>query len=248
MEQPVELSVVVPAFNEGDVVEELILDLGRELPALSRAFEVIVVDDASSDDTPAILARLAGERSWLDVRRNPANAGHGASVLRGLSAARGRWILQSDSDGQFVVAEAGRLWAEREQADLVLGVRARRRDPRHRLLLTRVVRLTTSLLAGRTLVDVNTPFRLVRRDVLLDLRPSIPAGTLAPNVLVTLGAAIRGWRVVEVPVTHLPRERGPSTLRSLRLVRFSLRGLVQLVRYRVRLRRTAARAPVAVEP
>jgi len=248
MEHAVDVSVVVPAYNEGPLVEALILDLESELPAMSSSFEVLVVDDASTDDTPQILEQLARSRPWLDVVRNERNAGHGASVLRGLDAASGAWILQSDSDGQFVVSEVQRLWAVREGVDLVLGIRVTRRDPRHRVLLTHAVRWTTSLLAGRSLQDVNTPFRLVRRETLDDVRTGIPDDTLAPNLFVTLAASLRGWRVVEVPVTHLPRERGSSTLRSLRLVRFSARGLLQLVSFRRKLSRSGARPRSPVEP
>jgi dolichol-phosphate mannosyltransferase len=155
--------------------------------------------------------------------------------MRGLRRASAEWIFQTDSDGQFVVAEFPLLWEQRHESDLVLGVRAQRNDPTHRLLLTRAVRLAASLLAGRRIQDVNTPFRLLRRFLWTELEPHIEPDTLAPNILVTLGAAVRGRRIVNVPVTHLAREGGTSTLRTLRLVRFSLRGLGQLVAFRYRL-------------
>jgi hypothetical protein len=85
--------------------------------------------------------------------------------------------------------------------------------------------------------DANTPFRLVRREAWDDLRPLVDPIALAPNILIAVGAIVRGWRIVEVPVTHLPREGGTSTLRALRLLRFSLRGLVQLLAFRRRVRR-----------
>ena len=237
-----ELSVVIPAYNEAESIERLVDDLALALPEVARQFEVIVVDDASTDETPAILHRLAAERAWLHVERADRNAGHGPSVIRGLDKAKAEWILQIDSDGQFVVAELALLWAARAECDVALGVRALRHDPRHRLLLTRAVRVGTSLLGGRGLRDVNTPFRLVRREVWDDLRPLVDAATLAPNIFVSLGASVRGWRIVEVPVTHLPRETGSVSLRTLKLVRFSLRGLVQLVAFRVRLARTTSHA------
>jgi hypothetical protein len=99
------------------------------------------------------------------------------------------------------------------------------------------VAAVSSLLAGSRIRDVNTPFRLLRRRVWNDLRPTLDAAALAPNVLVTVGAGLRGWRVLEIPVTHLAREGGTSTLRSLRLLRFSLRGLGQLLAYRRRVGR-----------
>ncbi|HUG64310.1 MAG TPA: glycosyltransferase family 2 protein [Gaiellaceae bacterium] len=236
-----ELSVVVPVYNEEGAIETLVDDLGSVLTPLFDELQVIVVDDASTDETPAILERLAHERPWLDVVRASSNAGHGPSVVRGLELARAEWIFQIDSDGQFVVAEFPRLWERRANGDLVLGVRQNRRDPRHRLLLSRSVRLATSLLVGARMRDVNTPFRLVRRSVWEDLRPLIGSSTLAPNIFVAVGARVRGWRVVELPATHRPRVTGTGSLRALRLVRFSLRALGQLLAFRVRLRRLPAR-------
>ena len=235
----VDLSVVVPVYNESGSIEALVRDLEREVVPLFDRVEVIVVDDASTDETATILDRLAGERPWLDVQHAERNGGHGSSVMSGLQRASAEWIFQIDSDAQFVVAEFPLLWERRHDADLVLGVRTERHDPAHRLLLTRVVRLAASLLAGRRIRDVNTPFRLLRRSLWTTLEPEIPPGTLAPNILVTLGAVVRRRRIAFVPVTHLARERGTSTLKALRLVRFSMRGLGQLVAFRYRL----ARAP-----
>lgn len=237
----INLSVVVPVYNEEGAIEALVQDFERELLPLVESIEVIVVDDASTDETPQILERLAHGRAWLHVHRAEQNAGHGASVLRGLGLAQGEWIFQNDSDGQCVVADFPQLWNRRHECDLALGVRVQRRDPLHRLALTRVVRMATSALAGQRIADANTPFRLLRRVAWEDLRPLIAPETLAPSILVTLGSFARGWRVIEVSVTHLPRERGTSTLRKLRLVRFSLRGLGQLLAFRYQLARAPAR-------
>jgi glycosyltransferase involved in cell wall biosynthesis len=240
----VDLTVVVPVYNEADSIEALVRDVEREVVPLIGRIEVIIVDDASTDGTPAILDRLAAERPWLDVRHAERNAGHGPSVMRGLGRASADWIFQLDSDGQFVVGEFPRLWGRRHDADLVLGVRVQRHDPTHRLLLTRAVRLATSILAGRDIQDVNTPFRLLRRSLWTRLEPLIPPDTLAPNIHVTLGAAILGARTIDVSVTHLPRQGGTSTLRPLRLLRFSLRGLGQLVAFRHRVGRAPRAANV----
>jgi glycosyltransferase involved in cell wall biosynthesis len=234
-----DLSVVIPVYNEAGAIEQLVEDIEREVVPLVAEPQVVVVDDASTDATPAILGRLAADRPWLHVHRVEQNAGHGPAVVRGLELAEAPWIFQIDSDGQFVVAEFRVLWERREECDVVLGVRAQRHDPGHRLILSRAVRWVTSLLAADGLRDVNTPFRLLRRSVWDDLRPLVHTGTLAPNIFVTLGASVRGWRVVEVPVTHLGRETGIGSLRRLRLLRFSARGLGQLVAFRYRL----ARAP-----
>jgi glycosyltransferase involved in cell wall biosynthesis len=243
----IDLSVVVPAFNEEREIEGLVVDVERELVGRYGVVELIVVDDCSTDGTSEILERMAETRRWLRVLHAARNAGHGPSVVAGLEHARGTWIFQMDSDRQFVVAELADLWRLRNDADLVLGVRAARRDPRHRLLLSAVVGRVVSLLAGRRLRDPNVPFRLFRREVWEELRPLIGPNTLAPSILLVVGAAVRALRIVDVPVTHLPRAQGESSLRHWRLVSFSLRGLRQLVAFRLALTRSPAVAPPAAE-
>ena len=236
-----QVCVVVPAWNEEDVIGRVVEDVAREVVARLDSAELVVVDDCSTDRTPEILAELAASTPSLRVVRLERNAGHGAAVLEGLRRSDADWIFQLDSDGQFVVAEFWKLWQRRESADLVLGVRAHRRDPAHRLLLSRVVAAVVSVLSRRRLRDPNVPFRLIRRSLWDDWHRSC-RGTLAPSILTVVGAAVRGWRIAQVPVTHLARASS-SSLVSWRLVRFSLRGLGQLIRFRAQL----ARAPARVE-
>jgi glycosyltransferase involved in cell wall biosynthesis len=235
------LSVVMPVYNEVQTIEQLVTDLERDVVLRVPGTDVIVVDDHSSDGSGALLDMLAESRPWLRVEHAPLNLGHGPSVIAGLELAPGQWVFQLDSDAQFLVSEFEELWSRRDTGDLLLGVRIRRRDPLHRLVLSRLIEAAVSVLAGRRLRDVNTPFRLVRRELWEDLRPQIARTTLAPSILVTLGAAVRGWRIVEVPVTHLPRATGASSLRAWRLLSFSLRGLAELGAYRWRVRRLPLR-------
>jgi glycosyltransferase involved in cell wall biosynthesis len=238
------LSIVMPVYNEAEVIEQLVLDLERAVVSELPDVELILVDDCSTDGTGGILAGLERNRTWLTVERARANAGHGPSVLRGLRQARGDWIFQLDSDGQFDVADFWKLWALRTDADLVLGIRVVRQDPTHRLVLSRIIALTVSALTRRRLRDPNVPFRLIRRELWDDLEPLIGSLALAPSILVSVGAVRRTWRVVETPVTHMPRVGGPSSLRSLRLVTFSLRGLRELIAFHRELKQQPERAPL----
>jgi glycosyltransferase involved in cell wall biosynthesis len=234
------LSVVIPVWNEEHAIRQILDEVDREVAARFRDAEIIVVDDASTDRTSAILAEVAAANPRVSVWRIERNRGHGPSVLTGLAKASGDWIFQLDSDGQFVVSEFWELWRQRESGDLLLGTRHARHDPRHRLVLSRLVAFAVSVLAGARIRDANTPFRLMRRSLWDDLRPLIRADALAPSILLTVGASARSWRVLEVPVTHLARTRGVSSLRAWRLVRFSARGLGQLVAFRLALKRRAA--------
>jgi dolichol-phosphate mannosyltransferase len=235
------LSVVIPAYNEAEAIGPLLAELDREVTSRFETAETIVLDDASTDATPEVLAELARSSPALRAERADENRGHGPSVRAGLELARGEWIFQLDSDRQTAPKDFWLLWERRDDADLILGVRLHRRDPKHRLVLTTIVRSIVSLLVGRAVRDPNVPFRLVRRPLWQDLRAFVGERPLIPSILVTTGAVVRGWRVVEVPIAHRPRETGSSSLRGLRLARFSVRALVELVAFRLRLARAGPR-------
>jgi uncharacterized protein (TIGR03663 family) len=236
------LTVLIPVWNEEGVIGRLVEEVDRDVVRPLGSGEIIVVDDGSTDCTPEILAGLAAASENLRVVRLDPNRGHGAAVLEGLRLADGDWIFQLDSDGQFVVSEFWELWGRRSAADLVLGVRVRRQDPAHRIVLSRIVAASVTLLAVRRIRDPNVPFRLIRRTLWEDLAPLVRDDALAPSILTALGATVRGWRIAELPVTHLPRTRGRSSLHSWRLIWFGLRGLGELLRFRVELARRGTRA------
>jgi glycosyltransferase involved in cell wall biosynthesis len=164
-------------------------------------------------------------------------------VISAISASTGDWIFQIDSDGQFDLEQFWELWRQRDRADLVLGIRVDRHDPRHRIALSLGVAAVVSLLAGRRIRDPNVPFRLYRRSLWEELRPLVRDDALIPSIFVSLGAAVRRHRIVEVPVTHRPRPYGRSSLQAGKLLVFCLMALRQLIEFRVRLGRTPARCP-----
>jgi hypothetical protein len=98
------------------------------------------------------------------------------------------------------------------------------------------------VLAARRLRDPNDPFRLLRREVWEDVRALVPEDVGPIHVLFSVGAVKRGWRVAEVPISHLPRPSGHSTLRALSLARFCARGLWQLLTFRIALSAAESRS------
>ena len=230
------ISVVMPVFNEAAVIERVVDDVVREVVGVVPDGEIVVVDDCSSDETPALLERLAARQACVRVLRNGTNQGHGPSLVRGLDEARHRWIFLMDSDAQFVTREFGSLWELRNDADLVLGRRRARAGARHRSALSRVLETIVSRLARRRLPDPNVPFKLFRRSIWRDLRVVVADDAHVPSVMIAMGAALRGWRIEHVPVTHLPRTHAPSSLRGIRLARFSVAAVAELFAFRRRVR------------
>jgi len=251
-----QLSIVMPVYNEAAVIAGVVGELDREIASRLAEVEIVMVNDGSTDATREILDRLAAGDPRLVVHHAAANRGHGPTLRRALEASTGDWIFQIDSDGQQVAAEFWDLWMHREEADVVMGVRTARRDGLHRRVVSAGASGVIRALAGGELRDVNVPFKLIRRDVWTDLAPAIPPAPVAPSLLVAMGAPLRGWRVVQVPISHKPREHAPSTVDLRALVRLSAGALLEVVGFRRRLARRAPRpargversAPAATDP
>jgi dolichol-phosphate mannosyltransferase len=237
------LSVVLPVYNERPVIELLLADANRLIERALPGAEIVVVDDASTDGTAEALERSQRDNPNLRVIRQSPNRGHGPAVIAAISASTGDWIFQIDSDGQFDLQQFWELWKLRDRADLVLGIRVDRHDPRYRIALSLGAAVVVSLLAGRRVRDPNVPFRLYRRSLWEELRPLVADDALIPSMFVSLGAAVRRHRIVEVPVTHRPRPYGRSTLQTGKLLVFCLVALRQLIEFRVRLGRSPPGCP-----
>lgn len=226
------LSVIMPVYNEEECIEEAVREVREHILAGVEGSELLVIDDGSRDRTGAILDQLARDHAEVKVIHKP-NGGHGDAVLCGLREARGEYLFLLDSDRQIAVQDFAKLWARRGPAILVSGVRAKRYDPLHRLILTRMVRAGLYLFFGRTLRDANVPFKLLHRQVWEQFAPLMPAGALTPSLLLAVGAATEPRMTLkEVRVHHRPRETGICSLHLTKLSHFCARALGQLIEFR----------------
>ncbi|HRW36409.1 MAG: glycosyltransferase family 2 protein [Acidimicrobiales bacterium] len=219
-ERDVVLSLVIPAHDEEATIDAVVRDSVAVVRRLAPgAGEVIVVDDGSTDRTGELLDALAAELDEVAVVHQRPNRGHGPALLVGFDRARGRWIGHLDSDDQIPAGELESLWPAREAAALVLGTRTDRDDPRHRLVVTVVVRAIVSALARRYVRDANVPCKLVERSLWTTARPLLPDDTFAPSIALVVVAARRGVAIEQVPVHHRARAHGASSLRPVKLAR-----------------------------
>jgi glycosyltransferase involved in cell wall biosynthesis len=212
--EPVDrLSYFFPAHNEEANLAALVAEALESLPALARVFEIVVVDDGSRDETPAIADRLAAEHPDLvRVVHHPTNLGYGVALRSGFRAARYDLVAFTDGDRQFKVADLGRLTARLTQGDdpdVVAGYRIKRADPLVRTIYARAYRLANRIFFGLRVRDVDCACKVFRRSSLVGLRVESGGAFFSAELLIKLRAS--GRTVVEVGVPHYPRTAGAAT-------------------------------------
>jgi glycosyltransferase involved in cell wall biosynthesis len=212
-DRPLELSLVIPVFNGASSIAATVEAWRSSTAAIGS--EIIVVDDGSTDGTEAILDRLAASGELAGVLRvvHQKNAGHGCAVRKGYEQARGEWVFQADSDNEIEPRFFSSLWERRVGGDLVLAERMGRSAGRLRALVTSSEALLMGALGGIPLRDPNVPFRLVRREKIREFCAAARPDEFAPNLLMSLFALRRKWKVA---VVKLPHNRSRPTAHSLR--------------------------------
>ena len=226
------ISVVVPVYNEAPSLPQLVEELSAALDDLGEEWEVVVVDDGSTDDTFTTLTRLNAEHPSVRAVRLRRNSGKAAALDVGFAEAEGDVVVTIDGDGQDDPAEMRQLLAKLDEGyDLVAGWKTTRRDPLMRRLVSRIFNAVTGRVSGVRLHDMNCGLKAMRAEVVADIRLYGELHRFLPVL-----AHYRGFRVTEVPVNHRPRRHGRSRYGLERYVR----GFLDLVtvtfmgRYRYR--------------
>lgn len=204
------LSVVVPVKNEQDNVEPLVREISAALTGRAE-FEIIYVNDGSTDATPAVLARLKGEFPMLRVITHRAACGQSQAVATGVRHARHEWIATLDGDGQNDPADIPALidaLADPKQPanlQLLAGWRNRRQDTFIRKLSSKIANGVRSRFLRDNTPDTGCGLKLFARATFLELPHFDHMHRFLPALVQRNGGA-----VVSVPVNHRPRERGTS--------------------------------------
>lgn len=241
------IAAFFPAFNDAESLRLLIPKTVETLRAITPDFEVIVVDDGSTDNTPNILEEMRGQFSSLRVVRHALNRGYGAALRSGFQASSKPLVFYTDGDGQYDVSELKDLVARMgDDVDVVNGYKIERADSFPRRYLGRFYHGLVRILFGLKVRDVDCDFRLLRRRVVEAIPLTFSSGAICAELMTQVEGA--GFRVEEVPVHHYPRLSGKSQFFRLgpvlRMARDVLALWVRLVVFK-RGPRIAARATVA---
>jgi len=222
------LCLVIPAHNERDSIGRMIHEARSVLPTLAPDFQILVVDDGSTDGTADVArAAMEGDDGRLRLIRHERKSGALVSVADGLRAAEGEYVAYIDGDGQFRVQDLELLARELDHADLVGGRRLNRADPWFRSIVSGVFNLAVRLLYGLPYRDMDCGLKLIRRSALERMSP-LMGRSACLNAELYFKARRSRMRVVQIAVPHYPRLTGRRSGGRLRPIARALRELVLL--------------------
>jgi glycosyltransferase involved in cell wall biosynthesis len=241
------LTFIMPAYNEEGDIADAIDDVRKAAFDLVPGCTILVVDDGSRDRTGQIVDAISAADPRVRVIHKP-NGGHGSALIAGLNAAASEFVFLLDSDRQIPMDHFAEFWKAAPGRDAVIGVRARRHDPRGRVVLAKIIQIAIFGLFGVWLRDANVPYKLLRLSVWKSASRLVPVDTLAPSLFIAIFMRFAGAQIVEKEVAHRQRDTGEVSIRHLKLARFCLKGFGQLLHFRWRLARGLASAATWVRP
>jgi glycosyltransferase involved in cell wall biosynthesis len=225
-----ELSLFFPAYNEEANLENTV---EKAIPVLSRVakkYEIVIVNDGSKDDTGKIAAKLARKYAFIEVITHNPNRGYGGAIKSGLYASKYKWIVFTDSDGQFDFSEVTKFIEKQEEtkADLVIGYYLKRAVSPTVIFTSKLWELLVFFLFGLKVTDTDCGFKMIKKEVVNKL-PKLEAerGPFITSEFL-IKAKKAGFKFAEVGVSHYPRAGGKATGRSFKVVLSGLSDLLKL--------------------
>ena len=223
-QDPPSITAFFPIYNDEATVELLANKIAPVLDDLTGDWEIIFVDDCSPDRSGEIADRLAAEDPRIKVVHHEANRGYGGALRSGFAAATKDLIFYTDGDAQYDVEELPLLMQHIDGCDMVNGYKIKRGDPFYRKFIGRVYHLTTKILFGLPIRDVDCDFRLMRREILEVIELESDSGVICVEMMTKIVGS--GFSIKEAPVHHYPRIAGESQFFRFGRIARVLRGLL----------------------
>ena len=203
------ISAFFPAYNDGGTIASMVLSAMLVLEDLTDDYEITVVDDGSSDQTPQILDRLAADYEHVRVIHHPKNRGYGGALRTGFASATKDYIFYTDGDAQYDVRDLRKLYPLLEEGiDMAQGYKISRNDPWYRKLIGRIYHNMVKIAFGLKLRDVDCDFRLIRRGVFDQVHLTRDSGVICVELMKKIQDY--GFVIKEGPVSHYHRVYGKS--------------------------------------
>lgn len=204
-----ELSIFFPFWNEEKNIENVVENAKAVAQQIATKWEIIMVDDGSTDKTLQLAQKLAKKDKRLRVVTHTPNRGYGAALAAGFAAARYKYVVFTDGDMQFDFREITKFVEKIDKADIVIGYRKKRRDKNlwKRLLLMYLLKVWDLLLFGFYFRDIDCAFKMFKKEAVGKLLPLRSEGALVSTEILAKAKRLK-LKIIEVGVNHYPRQQG----------------------------------------
>jgi glycosyltransferase involved in cell wall biosynthesis len=224
------LGIFFPAFNEEENIGPLLDEAVRELGKLTASFEIVVVDDGSTDRTADIVRGYAERHPQVRLVSHPTNRGYGHALRTGFASTRGDAVALIDGDRQFRIADLALLIERWEDADVIVGYRIVRADPRSRLIIARIYKTVLRSLFKLGIRDPDCGFKLFKRNVVDTITPQLVSRSAFISPEIVIRSQLAGFKIVEVGVPHHPRIAGKPAGATPKVIARTLSEIARLRR------------------
>ena len=214
-----ELSIFFPFWNEEENIEKTVTSASFVADQVAKKWEIIMVDDGSSDNTLKIAQKLAKKDSRLRVVTHQPNRGYGAALRAGFTNAKYNYIVFTDGDAQFDFTEITKFIEAIDKVDMVIGYRKKRRDKNlmKRLLLMYLLKIWDFVLFRFSVKDIDCAFKMFKKEAIDTIMPLRSEGALISTEILAK-AKKKKLKIKEVGVTHYPRTKGHQSGANLPVV------------------------------
>lgn len=221
------LYIIIPAYNEEENIEAVVREWHEVVKRVSLESRLVIIDDGSKDRTFEKLQELKSELTQLEALTKE-NEGHGATLLFGYQYALDAgadFIFQTDSDGQTLPEEFGSFWEKRHEMDAVIGCRNNREDGISRIFVTKVLKVVLKMIFGIDVPDANTPYRLMKKELLQKYIVKVPPKFNLSNVMLTVLFLDNAEKVEFIPITFRPRQGGVNSINLKKITKIGIKAV-----------------------
>lgn len=204
------LSVFLPAFNEEENIIRVLKQTLSLLPDIAAEYEVLVINDGSSDNTAKVVEEFARKNKEVKLVNHETNKGYGAALKSGFYSSKFKYITYMDADGQFDFSEINKLIPELEGNDVVVGYRIKRADKKTRVIVGHMWTFLMGILLGVKLKDIDCGFKIIKSEV-IDAIPKLESNGATISAELLAKAKKKGFKIKEVGLVHKPRQYGKAT-------------------------------------
>lgn len=208
------LYIVIPSYNEVDTIEEVINEWYPVVEKISKDSRLVIFDGKSIDGTAVLIKKMCKKRPQL-VLKSMDKIGHGPTVhfaYKYCISNKAKYIFQTDADGQTKAEEFWKFWNARDKYDVIIGHRNHRKDGLFRKFVTKTLKFILKLVFNISVTDANTPYRLMKTQVVKKHIDKIPCKFNLPNVMLTVIFLKEKEKVKFIPITFENRQGGNNKL------------------------------------